>query len=224
MRAPRKTRAIRRKPLYAPAAGIGLAANVAPGLVPRPRSPLTISVLRRPAGKAHDRRNICRYFKGVQRSQRGWMGGEIGDGFLGQDTSTVWTRLRAEVIVPNSSLISQQVINWTLADRQRRIHLPWPSPVEPTPIKSSGSCFGSLQSTRPSSRTRPPTALPGDCNHRTRAGRSARCSHGEEEGASRRRAHQSATGRLKPARHGDARLCAELGIGGATAALRSALC
>jgi len=30
----------------------------------------------------------------------------------------------AEVIVPNASLISQEVVNWTLSDRTRRIEIP----------------------------------------------------------------------------------------------------
>jgi small-conductance mechanosensitive channel len=31
---------------------------------------------------------------------------------------------RAEVIVPNSELISSKVINWTLSDQRRRVDLP----------------------------------------------------------------------------------------------------
>jgi potassium efflux system protein len=40
---------------------------------------------------------------------------------IGMRSSTVRTWQGAEVIVPNGNLISQEVINWTLSDRQRRI-------------------------------------------------------------------------------------------------------
>lgn len=43
---------------------------------------------------------------------------------IGIRSSTVRTWKGAEVILPNSNLISDQVINWTLSDRQRRIDLP----------------------------------------------------------------------------------------------------
>jgi small-conductance mechanosensitive channel len=43
---------------------------------------------------------------------------------IGIRSSTVRTWDGAEVIVPNSQLISDQVVNWTLSDRHRRIDLP----------------------------------------------------------------------------------------------------
>jgi potassium-dependent mechanosensitive channel len=43
---------------------------------------------------------------------------------IGIRSSTVRTWQGAEVIVPNGNLISQEVVNWTLSDRQRRIELP----------------------------------------------------------------------------------------------------
>jgi small-conductance mechanosensitive channel len=43
---------------------------------------------------------------------------------IGIRSSTLRTFQGAEVIVPNANLISQQVVNWTLSDRQRRIELP----------------------------------------------------------------------------------------------------
>lgn len=43
---------------------------------------------------------------------------------IGIRSSTVRTLDGAEVIVPNADLISQRVINWTLADRQRRLDVP----------------------------------------------------------------------------------------------------
>jgi len=43
---------------------------------------------------------------------------------IGIRSSTVQTFDGSEVIVPNGSLISNQVINWTLSDRRRRIQLP----------------------------------------------------------------------------------------------------
>ncbi|MDR4508569.1 MAG: mechanosensitive ion channel [Candidatus Brocadiaceae bacterium] len=43
---------------------------------------------------------------------------------IGMRSSTVKTFDGSEVIVPNAHLISNQVSNWTLSDRQRRIQLP----------------------------------------------------------------------------------------------------
>jgi small-conductance mechanosensitive channel len=43
---------------------------------------------------------------------------------IGIRSSTVRTWQGAEVIIPNSGLISDQVINWTLSDRERRIDIP----------------------------------------------------------------------------------------------------
>jgi potassium efflux system protein len=43
---------------------------------------------------------------------------------IGIRSSTVRTWQGAEIIVPNSDLITQQVINWTLSDRKRRIEIP----------------------------------------------------------------------------------------------------
>jgi small-conductance mechanosensitive channel len=43
---------------------------------------------------------------------------------IGIRSSTVRTFQGAEVIVPNANLIQEQVVNWTLSDRQRRIELP----------------------------------------------------------------------------------------------------
>lgn len=43
---------------------------------------------------------------------------------IGIRSSTVRTWQGAEVIMPNSSLISDQVINWTLSDRERRLDVP----------------------------------------------------------------------------------------------------
>src|SRR4029450_1622413 len=42
---------------------------------------------------------------------------------IGIRSSSVRTWQGAEVIVPNASLISEQVVNWTLSDRSRRIDL-----------------------------------------------------------------------------------------------------
>jgi small-conductance mechanosensitive channel len=43
---------------------------------------------------------------------------------IGIRSSTLRTFQGAEVIVPNANLIQEQVVNWTLSDRQRRIELP----------------------------------------------------------------------------------------------------
>jgi potassium-dependent mechanosensitive channel len=43
---------------------------------------------------------------------------------IGIRSSTVRTWQGAEVIVPNASLITDSVVNWTLSDRQRRLELP----------------------------------------------------------------------------------------------------
>jgi potassium efflux system protein len=43
---------------------------------------------------------------------------------IGLRSSTVRTWEGAEVIVPNGNLISSQVVNWTLSDRQRRLDIP----------------------------------------------------------------------------------------------------
>ncbi len=48
--------------------------------------------------------------------------GKVGK--IGIRSSTVQTFDGSEVIVPNGSLISKEVINWTLSDRRRRIQLP----------------------------------------------------------------------------------------------------
>ena len=43
---------------------------------------------------------------------------------IGIRSSTVRSFQGAEVIVPNADLISQQVTNWTLSDRRRRVEIP----------------------------------------------------------------------------------------------------
>jgi small-conductance mechanosensitive channel len=52
-------------------------------------------------------------------------GDKIGDvKRIGLRSSTIRTWSGAEVIVPNGNLISNEVINWTLSDRQRRLEVP----------------------------------------------------------------------------------------------------
>ena len=53
--------------------------------------------------------------------QLGTLTGEVKR--IGIRSSTVRTFDGAEVIVPNASLVSDQVTNWTLSDRMRRIDL-----------------------------------------------------------------------------------------------------
>ena len=43
---------------------------------------------------------------------------------IGIRSSTVRTFDGSEVIVPNGNLISNEVVNWTMSDRQRRVELP----------------------------------------------------------------------------------------------------
>jgi potassium-dependent mechanosensitive channel len=52
----------------------------------------------------------------------GGMSGEVKR--LGVRSCTVLTAQGAEVIVPNSELIANKVINWTLSDQRRRVELP----------------------------------------------------------------------------------------------------
>ena len=47
--------------------------------------------------------------------------GEVTD--IGIRASTVRTFQGAEVVVPNGNLISKEVVNWTLSDRQRRVEI-----------------------------------------------------------------------------------------------------
>jgi small-conductance mechanosensitive channel len=54
--------------------------------------------------------------------QQGELLGEVRR--IGVRSSTVRTYEGAEVIVPNADLISQQVVNWTLSDRTRRVDIP----------------------------------------------------------------------------------------------------
>jgi small-conductance mechanosensitive channel len=43
---------------------------------------------------------------------------------IGMRSSTIRTAKGADIIVPNSQLVSEKVTNWTLSDRKRRIDLP----------------------------------------------------------------------------------------------------
>jgi small-conductance mechanosensitive channel len=53
------------------------------------------------------------------------VGNMVGDvKRIGMRSSTIRTWEGAEVIVPNGNLISSEVINWTLSDRQRRVEIP----------------------------------------------------------------------------------------------------
>jgi small-conductance mechanosensitive channel len=54
--------------------------------------------------------------------QIGELAGEVKR--IGMRSSTVRTWQGAEVIVPNGNLISNEVINWTLSDKQRRLEIP----------------------------------------------------------------------------------------------------
>jgi small-conductance mechanosensitive channel len=86
---------------------------------------------------------------------------EVGDVFgnvakIGMRSSTVQTFDGSEVIVPNGSLISNNVTNWTLSDRRRRIQLPVkvafgndPHKVLELLLKVAGEHTGVLDSPEP---------------------------------------------------------------------------
>jgi small-conductance mechanosensitive channel len=68
---------------------------------------------------------ILLYERPVQKSDIIEVGSLLGEvRRIGVRSSTVRTYDGAEVIVPNASLISQEVVNWTLSDRTRRIEIP----------------------------------------------------------------------------------------------------
>ena len=68
---------------------------------------------------------ILLYERPVQKSDIVEVGSLLGEvRRIGVRSSTVRTYDGAEVIVPNASLISQEVVNWTLSDRTRRIEIP----------------------------------------------------------------------------------------------------
>ncbi len=86
---------------------------------------------------------------------------EVGDVFgnvgkIGMRSSTVQTFDGSEVIVPNGSLISNNVTNWTLSDRRRRMQLPVkvafgndPHKVLELLLKVAGEHTGVLDSPEP---------------------------------------------------------------------------
>jgi small-conductance mechanosensitive channel len=60
----------------------------------------------------------------VQRGDLVEVGGTTGEvRRIGIRSSTIRTFQGAEVIVPNSSLISDRVVNWTFSDRRRRMEI-----------------------------------------------------------------------------------------------------
>ncbi len=68
---------------------------------------------------------ILLFERPVQVGDQIEVGGVIGEvRRIGIRSSTIRTFQGAEVIVPNANLISEQLVNWTLSDRQRRIELP----------------------------------------------------------------------------------------------------
>jgi potassium efflux system protein len=68
---------------------------------------------------------ILLYERPVQKSDIVEVGSLLGEvRRIGVRSSTVRTYDGAEVIVPNASFISQEVVNWTLSDRTRRIEIP----------------------------------------------------------------------------------------------------
>ena len=67
---------------------------------------------------------ILLYERPVQLGDMVEVGGTTGEvRRIGIRSSTIRTFQGAEVIVPNSNLISDRVVNWTFSDRRRRIEL-----------------------------------------------------------------------------------------------------
>jgi small-conductance mechanosensitive channel/predicted nucleic acid-binding Zn-ribbon protein len=67
---------------------------------------------------------ILLYERPVQRGDLVEVGGTTGEvRRIGIRSSTIRTFQGAEVIVPNSSLISDRVVNWTFSDRRRRMEI-----------------------------------------------------------------------------------------------------
>jgi small-conductance mechanosensitive channel len=68
---------------------------------------------------------ILLYERPVQLGDMVEVGGTTGEvRRIGIRSSTIRTFQGAEVIVPNSNLISERVVNWTFSDRRRRIEVP----------------------------------------------------------------------------------------------------
>jgi len=68
---------------------------------------------------------ILLYERPIQLGDTVEVGGLTGEvKRIGIRSSTLRTFQGAEVIVPNANLIQEQVVNWTLSDRQRRIEIP----------------------------------------------------------------------------------------------------
>ena len=68
---------------------------------------------------------ILLFERPIQRGDTVEVGGVMGDVLrIGMRSSTVRTFDGAEVVVPNSHFVSNQFINWTLSDSQRRIVMP----------------------------------------------------------------------------------------------------
>ena len=67
---------------------------------------------------------ILLYERPVQLGDMVEVGGTTGEvRRIGIRSSTIRTPQGAEVIVPNSNLISDRVVNWTLSDRRRRMDI-----------------------------------------------------------------------------------------------------
>ncbi len=106
---------------------------------------------------------ILLYERPIQVGDTIEVGGVFGDvERIGMRSSTVRTWEGAEVIVPNATLISERVTNWTLSDRTRRIDV------------RVGVAYGS----RSASRTRSVVALCPRASRGARAPRADRLVHG----------------------------------------------
>src|SRR5260370_8254878 len=76
---------------------------------------------------------------------------------IGARSSTILTFQGAEVIVPNSNLLSNQVINWTLSSQWRRVDVPVLVPYGTDPERVLKLLGDAADSTPRALRDRPPT-------------------------------------------------------------------
>jgi small-conductance mechanosensitive channel len=78
---------------------------------------------------------------------------------IGIRSSTLRTMQGAEVIVPNATLISDQVVNWTLSDRNRLVELPVRVAPDSDPDRVTAILLAAARASREVREDPPPLAL-----------------------------------------------------------------